>query len=635
VRALSPLLRSLKLALLAAAAVLLVAAPGASAINFTVTTTHDEADASACVPASNDQDCSLREAIRAANSAATDDVITVPQGTFQITLGIQDEAAAAGDFDVLDNGKLTINGLGANRTRIDGRHVDRVFDVQAEADLVLTRVTVTNGGAVTTGAGIRVNGGATPTTFELIDGAVTNSDAAEGGGIAGFGNTQTTVTRSTISGNTADLSGAGIYNTPLGDTALLTVTNSTISGNEQDTLQPAQPLQRGGGGITNLGTAQLNFVTVTDNEARAHGGGIQNDGGTVSVKNSIVSGNTAADPVEANCDEAITSNGFNIEEGTTCLFGNTGDQNADPKLAPLGNYGGSTQTHLPLAGSPAIDNADSVGCLSIDQRVVPRPQGAGCEVGSVETNTVNLSIAISDSPDPLGVGEPIKYVITVRNLSATGAAGVTVKDVIPSRLRPTLGAVPSQGSCTGLRTVTCSLGNLPVGAIATITFQARAKTAGTVTNTATVTGLNPDPVPGNNSATTTTKVKLAAGPCANGKVGTGGADVLQGTKAGDRIRGLGGKDKLIGKKGADCLFGGKSSDKLFGGNGRDVLAGGDGKDILKGGKGKDKFGGGRGNDHILAADDVAEKINCGRGFDRVTLDPSDVAKNCEVVTVKP
>lgn len=624
----------MKLALLAATALLLVAAPGASAINFEVTTTHDEADSGACVPASNDQDCSLREAIRAANAAATDDVISVPQGTYQITLGIQDEAAAAGDFDVVDNGKLTINGAGANRTRIDGRHVDRVFDVQAEADLILTKVTVTNGGAVTTGAGIRVNGGATPSTFELIEGAVTNSDAAEGGGIAGFGNTQTTVTRSTVSGNTADLSGAGIYNTPLGDTALLTVTNSTISGNLQDTVQPALPLQRGGGGITNLGTTQLNFVTITDNEAKAHGGGIQNDGGTVSVKNSIVSGNRAANPVEANCDEAVTSNGFNIEQGTTCLFGNTGDQNADPKLAPLANYGGPTQTHFPLTGSPAIDNADPLGCLSIDQRGVTRPQGGGCEIGSVETNTTNLSVAMSDDPDPLGVGEPIKYIVTVRNLSGTGSAGVTVKDVLPSNLRPTLGAVPSQGSCSGLRTVICKLGHMPAGGVATITFQARTKSPGTVTNTATVTGVNPDPVPGNNSATTTTKVKLAAGPCANGKVGTGGADVLQGTKAGDRLRGLAGKDKLLGKNGADCLFGGRGSDKLFGGKGRDTLAGGDGKDILKGGRGKDKFGGGRGNDHISAADDVAEKINCGKGFDRVTLDPSDVAKNCEVVTVK-
>ena len=628
-------MRTLKLAALAAVAALLVGAPGASAINFAVTTTHDEADTGACVPASNDQDCSLREAVRAANAAATDDLIFVPQGTYVLTLGIQDEAAATGDLDIIDNGKLTIIGVGANRTRIDGANKDRVFDLQSQADLTLSNVTVTNGGAVTTGGGIRLNDGATPTKLDLSDSAVTNSDAAEGGGIAAFGNTDTAVTRSTISGNTADLSGAGIYTNPGGGAAPLTVTNSTISENVQDTAQPALPFQRGGGGITSRDTTILNYVTIAGNEAKAHGGGVQVDGGTVSVKNSIIADNTAADPVENNCDEGITSNGFNIENGTTCAFGNTGDQNADPKLAPLANYGGPTETRLPLAGSPAIDNADSVGCLSVDQRGVHRPEGTGCDIGAVETNPINLSVTMTDDPDPLGVGEPITYVITVRNLSGTPAGGVTVKDVLPGQLRPTLGALPSQGSCTGLRTITCSLGRIVPGGVATISLQARTKSPGTVTNTATVSGLNPDPTPGNNSATTKTKVKLASGPCANGQVGTKNADTLQGTPAGDRLRSLGGKDKLFGKGGADCLFGGRGADRLFGGPSRDTLAGGDGRDILKGGKGKDKYGGGKGNDHILAADGVGEKINCGKGFDRVTIDTSDVVKHCEVLTIKP
>ena len=53
----------------------------ASAASFTVTKTADTNDG-VC-----DADCSLREAISAANAAAGADTITVPAGTYQLTLG--------------------------------------------------------------------------------------------------------------------------------------------------------------------------------------------------------------------------------------------------------------------------------------------------------------------------------------------------------------------------------------------------------------------------------------------------------------------------------------------------------------------------------------------------------------------
>jgi hypothetical protein len=56
----------------------------------------------------------------------------------------------------------------------------------------------------------------------------------------------------------------------------------------------------------------------------------------------------------------------------------------DPKLGPLGDNGGPTRTHRLLPGSPAIDAASTPDCPPTDQRGVPRPQGAGCDIGSFE-----------------------------------------------------------------------------------------------------------------------------------------------------------------------------------------------------------------------------------------------------------
>jgi len=50
----------------------------------------------------------------------------------------------------------------------------------------------------------------------------------------------------------------------------------------------------------------------------------------------------------------------------------------------LANNGGPTFTHALEAGSPAIDAANGAVCPAADQRGVARPQGAGCDIGSVE-----------------------------------------------------------------------------------------------------------------------------------------------------------------------------------------------------------------------------------------------------------
>jgi len=123
----------------------------ARAATIAVTTTDDELDA--------DGDCSLREAIRAANldvpvdacpAGAGADEVVVPAGTYTLAIaGIAEDGGLTGDLDVTAD--LTITGAGAGTTIIDGGGLDRVFHVDPRGDRIavtLRGVTIQNGRGV-------------------------------------------------------------------------------------------------------------------------------------------------------------------------------------------------------------------------------------------------------------------------------------------------------------------------------------------------------------------------------------------------------------------------------------------------------------------------------------------------------
>ncbi|MGI6253255.1 MAG: choice-of-anchor Q domain-containing protein [Aminivibrio sp.] len=64
--------------------------------------------------------------------------------------------------------------------------------------------------------------------------------------------------------------------------------------------------------------------------------------------------------------------------------GGTNILDADPKLGPLADNGGPTQTCAPGKGSSAIDAGTAEGAPPTDQRGVKRPQGGGIDIGAVE-----------------------------------------------------------------------------------------------------------------------------------------------------------------------------------------------------------------------------------------------------------
>jgi CSLREA domain-containing protein len=66
---------------------------------FTVTSTDDRASG-ACNPG----DCSLREAIVAANGFSEDNTIALGEGLYHLTLAGSDDTGAKGDLDILNAG---------------------------------------------------------------------------------------------------------------------------------------------------------------------------------------------------------------------------------------------------------------------------------------------------------------------------------------------------------------------------------------------------------------------------------------------------------------------------------------------------------------------------------------------------
>ncbi|MDF7805927.1 choice-of-anchor Q domain-containing protein [Pontiellaceae bacterium B12219] len=186
-----------------------------------------------------------------------------------------------------------------------------------------------------------------------------------------------TLDNSTVSGNSTGSGGyafgfggdggdgGGVYN----GSGFLTLKNSTVSGNSTgrgDYGDFADGDDGGGGGIYNeSGSLTLGNATISGNTARGIGGGV--GGGTFNSTNSIIAGNMADQ--NPNLNGAITNGFNNLTNGV-------------PQLAPLGDYGGPTQTMPPLPGSPAID-AGGITTFTNDQRGFARVVGT-VDIGAVE-----------------------------------------------------------------------------------------------------------------------------------------------------------------------------------------------------------------------------------------------------------
>jgi predicted outer membrane repeat protein len=231
-----------------------------------------------------------------------------------------------------------------------------------------------------------------------------------------------TLTRCTLFGNSAEYGGA-IYTFTAGITgsitSSITLTHCTLSGNTA-TVQ--------GGAIYNEnGRTTLIHCTVSGNTAPAGAGsGVaswgDSDTETV-VQNSIIAGNVNSDVnlVGSTAPNSFKSQGYNlIGSGNATNFNQTGDLiNVAPLLAPLGSYGGGTQTRPPLANSPAIDAASAVAGLPTDQRGLPRASGPAPDIGAVELQEIRVN-TLADENNGIGNGSSV----SLREALTSTAPGV-------------------------------------------------------------------------------------------------------------------------------------------------------------------------------------------------------------------
>jgi hypothetical protein len=263
-----------------------------------------------------------------------------------------------------------------------------------DATTTLTNCTVSGNTAADNGGGLASRGSSTTSggTTTLTDVTLIGNSAGNDGGGSYNSDGVLAMARCTVSGNSAGLFGGGLLNA-FGKSD--TLTDCTLSGNSAG---------KGGGGLASIfGATTLTNCTVSGNSAGKTGGGLYNLANpysTLNVGNTIVAVNTAPTGPD--------SVGTNVSQGNN-LIGNTSGSSGwvgsdltgtlaapvDPLLAPLGAFGGSTQTMPLLPGSPAIDAGSNVlipASVTTDQRGLPRIVNSLVDIGAFESSGFTIAV---------------------------------------------------------------------------------------------------------------------------------------------------------------------------------------------------------------------------------------------------
>ncbi|HYM61142.1 MAG TPA: hypothetical protein VEZ11_09645 [Thermoanaerobaculia bacterium] len=195
-----------------------------------------------------------------------------------------------------------------------------------------------------------------------------------------------------------------------------------------------------------------------------------------------------------------------MSQGSSSVAGNVVTLN----FGTVNNGAGATATiNVTPTATGTLVNTASVGATEADSN----PANNTSQASTIVMPLADLSITkvLSAGGGPYVIGSQIQFLITVTNGGPSPATNVTVTDPLPAGAT-FVSAVPSQGSCSGTTTVTCTLGTLANGASATITLKMRAPSLpGPISNTATVSANESDPTPGNNSSTAAVTILAAGG----------------------------------------------------------------------------------------------------------------------------
>ena len=337
---------------------------------------------------------------------------------------------------------VTITGAGEASTVLDGSAGGSVFTISASGFTVtMNSFSITNGKALQ-GGGIMMSAGTlTLNNVTLYANRVSGTGNDEGGALW-FGGTTLLINQSTFRDNVGtdfagiDKGGAlminsgnarinqsvfynntGMYGGAIYNSAtLLTIDNSTLANN----------IASDAGGAIRVNTnVNINSSTIYGNKTSTTGGGLGRVNGIVKLANTIVAGNTdgynrttgVVTPTASNGMDVYTNVAAGIVDGgfNYIGIGGAGETGiafthqasstygtfaapANPLLAPLDNYGGTTLSMQPLQGSTVIDSGNTsgiittgVGVATVDQRGIARPQQGTTDKGAFEARTVGVS----------------------------------------------------------------------------------------------------------------------------------------------------------------------------------------------------------------------------------------------------
>lgn len=242
-------------------------------------------------------DCTLREAINAANDTYAADTITFEvSGTITLTASLP--------MIELLGGMLNIDGTGRT-VRISGNDAYRSFDVLANAQLTLRNLTVRDGYTTNSGAGVYNQG------TLIVDRSTFTDNQADDNGGAIYSTGTLTITDSTFSNNIVNFGhGGAVYvdslykaviagsmfinnRTLLNGGAIYADCNSLTINETDILLNYTSGLD--GGGIYNAGNLYMYDSALWGNSSARDGGGIYNSSlGQFHMENCAISYNNAS-----------------------------------------------------------------------------------------------------------------------------------------------------------------------------------------------------------------------------------------------------------------------------------------------------------------------------------------------------
>jgi uncharacterized repeat protein (TIGR01451 family) len=236
------------------------------------------------------------------------------------------------------------------------------------------------------------------------------------------------------------------------------------------------------------------------------------------------------DPVNANANityTAVVSNAGPSNSGTITV---TGDLPTDTTfISGTGTGWACSETAGTITCTRAALGVATAPNLSIVLRAPPEPTTVNFAVTVASTTTdpvagnntasasttvaarADLSVAVTDNPDPVVANGALTYTVNVTNLGRSTAQAVSVTDTLAASVA-FVSATGTGWTCSATgQVVTCTRASLAPGAAPPITIDVTVGAQGaTINNTAAVTSSTTDPVAGNNSATIQTTVTASA-----------------------------------------------------------------------------------------------------------------------------